>query len=218
MKIFAYALILFGLFCLPVQAQSNMDNSFDRLVFKSTSTYATTAQNQPAGIVYFVRGILGVFSRGLDQMGQTLNAKGINATVINHPAWKKAAVTIASHHKKHRNDPIILVGHSWGANAILRIAKFLQQRDIEVRYFVTFEPNINLPVPSNVESAANYYLSNSLLGQKLNKQQGSNGRLDNVDLISLDGIGHFNIEKQTRVQNLVIKNIISHLGSRSKEN
>ncbi len=211
MKIFASALIFFGFFCLPAQAQSNMDNSFDRLIYNSTSTYATTAQHNSKGIVYFVRGILGVFSRGLDQMGETLNDQGINATVINHQAWKKAAVTIANHHKKNKKAPIILVGHSWGANAILRIAKFLQQRDIKVQYFVTFEPNINLPVPANVESAANYYLSNSLLGQKLKKQQGSRGKLQNVDLITIDGIGHFNIEKQTRVQKLVVKNILYYL-------
>ena len=201
-------------FCLPTQAQSNMEIVFDRLIINSTSTYAITAQHQTPGIVYFVRGILGVFSRGLDQMGETLNDQGINATVVNHQAWKKAAVTIASHHKRNKNDPIILVGHSWGANAILRIAKFLQQRDIKVQYFVTFEPNINLPVPANVESAANYYLSNSLLGQKLKKEQGSSGHLENVDLITLDGVGHFNIEKQTRVQNLVVKNILYYLGSK----
>jgi hypothetical protein len=214
MKIFASSLMVLGFFCLPVQAQSNMDNTFDRLIFNSTSTYSTTAQHKTKGIVYFVRGILGVFSRGLDQMGETLNDQGINATVINHQAWKKAAVTIASHHKKNKKDPIILIGHSWGANAILRIAKFLQQRDIKVQYFVTFEPNINLPVPANVESAANYYLSNSLLGLKLKKQQGSSGHLQNVDLITLDGVGHFNIEKQTRVQNQVIKNIHYYLGTK----
>ena len=214
MKLFASALMFLVFYCLPVQAQSNMDNPFDRLIFSSTRAYATTAQHQTKGIVYFVRGILGVFSRGLDQMGETLNDQGINATVINHQAWKKAAVTIVSHHKKNKKDPIILVGHSWGANAILRIAKFLQQRDIKVQYFVTFEPNINLPVPANVESAANYYLSNSLLGLKLKKEQGSSGHLQNVDLISLDGIGHFNIEKQTRVQNLVVKNIHYYFGTK----
>ena len=211
MKIFASALMFLGLFCLPIQAQSSMDNSFDRLIFNSASNYATTAQYKTKGIVYFVRGILGVFSRGLDQMGETLNDQGINATVINHQAWKKAAVTIASHHKKNKKDPIILVGHSWGANAILRIAKFLQQRDIKVQYFVTFEPNINLPVPANVESAANYYLSNSLLGLKLKKEQGSSGHLQNVDLKTLDGVGHFNIEKQTGIKTIVINDILRHL-------
>ena len=211
MKIFASALMLFGLCCLPVQAQSNMENSSDRLIIQSTSTHATTAQRQTWGIVYFVRGIFGVFSRGLDDMGSQLKSQGVNATVINHQAWKKAAVTILNHHDNHKDGPIILVGHSWGANAILRIAKFLQQRDVNVQYFVTFEPNVSLPVPSNVETGVNYYLSNSLLGQTLAQEAGSTGNFDNIDLITLDNIGHFNIEKQARIQAVVVKNIYRHL-------
>jgi len=158
------------------------------------------------GEVYLVRGFAGVFSRGLDQMGASLMAKGIKTKVISHLGWERAASTIIRNQRTNGAAPVVLIGHSWGANAILRIAKSLQKRNIKVDYFVTFEANVDLPVPSNVKTAVNYYLSNSILGQKLKQEPGSNGSFKNIDLISIPGIGHFSIEKQAEVQKTVVKN------------
>ncbi len=159
------------------------------------------------GDVYLIRGFAGVFSRGLDQMGASLNAKGIKAKVIGNLGWELAASTIIRNQRTYGTAPVVLIGHSWGANAILRIAKSLQKRNIKVDYFVTFEANVDLPVPSNVKRAVNYYLSNSLLGLKLKQEPGSKGSFENIDLISIPGIGHFSIEKQAEIQKTVVENV-----------
>lgn len=161
------------------------------------------------GDVYLIRGgagFLNLFSRGLDKISAALNARGIKAKVIGNLGWELAASTIVRNQRTYGAAPVVLIGHSWGANAILRIAKILQKRNIKVDYFVTFEPNIDLPIPSNVKVAVNYYLSNSLLGKSLTQEAGSTGSFENVDLVSIPGIDHFSIEKQAQLQNTVIEN------------
>ncbi len=210
-RLFAAFLLLFGLMTTGAGAGAFANVEPINLLLQPGNTTTIAATRQIRGQVLFIRGILGIFSRGLDQMANDLRRRGVKTTVIHHTAWRKAAVQIINNHRQNGPAPIVLIGHSLGANAILRIAKMLHQRHIPVRYLVTFEPNIRLPVTSNIEVAVNYYLSNSALGVPLQREPGSSGSLKNVDLVKVRGIGHFNIEKNTALQQIVIRDVFSHL-------
>ncbi len=160
------------------------------------------------GDVYLVRGFGNYFSRGLDEIGTQLNARGIAAKVIRHADWRFAARTIIANQKKYGPVPIVLIGHSLGANAIIHIAEKLQRQKIMVQYLATFEPTRNLRIPANVKLAVNYYLSNSSMGIPLKKQRGSRGSFKNINLASAKGIGHFNIEEQKVLQQVIISQVL----------
>ena len=163
------------------------------------------------GDVFLLRGFANVFSRGLDQISAELNARGIKAEVFHHTSWRYAARTIIANQKKYGRVPVVLIGHSLGANAIIRIAERLKKHKIRVQYLATFEPTQSLKVPSNVAVAVNYYLSNSSMGLPLKKARGSRGSFENKNMISIEGIGHFNIEEQPVLQRTVINRVMRYV-------
>ncbi len=163
------------------------------------------------GDVFLLRGFADIFSRGLDDIGARLKAKGIDAEVIGHTSWRYVARTIIDNQKKYGGVPVILIGHSLGANAVIRIAKQLNEHKIKVQYLVTFEPTQTLEIPSNVDIAINYYLSNSTMGVPLTKAQGSSGTFENRNMVDIEGIGHFNIEKQPMLQQTVIDRVLKYV-------
>ncbi len=179
---------------------------------KHQSTYRIAAEKSGyQGDVYLVRGFANVFSRGLDRLGVIFNSRGIAAKVIPHTAWRAAAVKIYGNQKKYGPVPVVLIGHSLGANATIRIAEFLKKRNVKVQYLVTFEPTIRLDVPSNVRVAVNYFLSNSIMGESLKREPRSGGSFRNIDMVKVDGIGHFNIEENTRLQRTVLRNVLRYI-------
>src|SRR5215813_3346820 len=71
---------------------------------------------QPAGAhVYLVRGVLNIFSLGMDEMAAKLRQQGISASVHNHLAWASIADDAAAEYRSGRVKTIVLVGHSSGA-------------------------------------------------------------------------------------------------------
>ena len=68
--------------------------------------------------VYLIRGVLNVFSLGLDQIAARLRQQGIPATVHNHMFWAPLAAEAAAEYRNGRVRTIILVGHSSGATVL----------------------------------------------------------------------------------------------------
>src|SRR3954451_7952608 len=89
------------------------------------------------GEVYMLRGFGDVFSRGLDQLAQSLSADGIEAHVVSHGQWRMVLRDILQDRQRSGARPIVLVGHSLGANAAIQIAEELKKRHISVQYLVT---------------------------------------------------------------------------------
>jgi len=172
---------------------------------KQTSVLAK-AKNK--GDVYLLRGFGNVFSRGLDQIGAKLKKRGIDAEVVHHGDWNEVLSTIIANRKKYGRRPVVLIGHSLGANAILRIATALKKKRIKVQYMVTFAATNPVPVPSNVRKLTNYYFATDGWGKKIAKGRGFRGNLKNIDFSNSKTVGHFNIDKQPRLQRQVINNVL----------
>ena len=121
--------------------------SSERSGLQDTAQAATAKK----GHVYLVRGLINVFSLGMDTLGDKLSAKGIRKSVINHLSWSKLTDKIIADYKSDKRlAPIVIVGHSLGGNAALRMSAKLGKADVPVRLLVIFDavlrPGFETPV------------------------------------------------------------------------
>ncbi|WP_276121499.1 alpha/beta fold hydrolase [Pararhizobium qamdonense] len=158
--------------------------------------------------VYLFRGLANIFSTGLDEIGRKLRAAGVDAHVEGFMAWRSALNKILADRQKFGPSPIILVGHSLGANAIISLAQALEQRGIRVDYMASFAATSPSPLPANVTRVVNFYFSSHSWGAILTKGPGFKGKLDNRDLSRDLRVNHFNVEKQASLQDEVVKGIL----------
>jgi hypothetical protein len=148
---------------------------------------------------YLLRGWFGVFSTGLDSLAAELRSKGIKGETVGHLAWKTTVSSIIKDHASGNSGPLILVGHSQGANNIIDMARLLQRENIPVDLLITLAPAGQDPIPANVVRAINYYNSPGW-GAPLTADAGYHGKLTNINLGGDIGIYHMAIDKNVRVQ------------------
>ena len=156
---------------------------------------ATKAETQ----VYLLRGWFGVFSTGLDDLAAELRSRGIKAETVGHLAWRTTASKIISYHASGKSDPLILVGHSQGANNVIDMARLLERENISVDLLVTLAPAMQDPIPGNVVRAINYYNSPGW-GAPVTADAGYHGKLTNINLGGDIGIYHMAIDKNPKIQ------------------
>ena len=89
--------------------------------------------------VYLLRGLMNIFSLGMDSLAEELSKRGVYATVSNHSEWQSLADQAAANYKARKEDPIILIGHSLGADAVMQMAAYLSRKNIPVALVVPFD-------------------------------------------------------------------------------
>src|SRR6516162_10342014 len=149
--------------------------------------------------VYLLRGWFGVFSTGLDSLAAGLRSKGIKAENVGHLAWKTSVSNIIKWHASGNSGPLVLVGHSQGANNVIDMARLLQRENISVDLLVTLAPAMQDPVPGNVVRAINYYNSPGW-GAPVTADAGYHGKLTNINLGGDIGIYQMAIDKNPKIQ------------------
>ena len=170
-----------------------------------------------AGNAYLLRGFLGIWSTGIDNLGKKIEANGIRAEVYQEKQWRELAAAIVRNYKNARDpEPLVLIGHSYGADDALKIAKELQEHEISVDLIVTLDPVTPPAVPTNVRLCYNIYQSNALdglpffRGVPLEPASPSARNLVNVNLrtkarhLLEPDTDHFNIEKNAKVHQEVV--------------
>lgn len=183
---------------------------------KKEQTLQIAKKSSFRGDVILVRGGFDVFSRGMDQMAAKLVKKGIDAKVFKHTQANQIAAHIISNQKKFGRKPIVLIGHSWGANAIIRVAKALKKKRLRVTYMATFAATAPEPAPNNISKLTNYYFKKDGWGKPVTTVKGFRGRLKNIDMSKNPDIHHFNVEEQPRLQNQVIRNVLRFVKPRRR--
>lgn len=176
------------------------------------------AKAQPRGSVYLFLGLLNVFSTGLDVLSDELKAKGVPNTAMNYGGWTGPAADIEKRWAKDkaRTRPIVLVGHSFGADAAMAMAAHLGRDGIPVDLVVIFDATAHWPVTSNVRHVINYYGATDGVGKKLSPAKGFKGKLENINVDKLNSaIGHLDIEKQAAFHRRVIREVLALYGRRS---
>src|SRR5256885_697097 len=73
--------------------------------------------------VLLLRGWFGVFSTGLDSLADELKPIGVTAEVAGHLYWSTAVTNIMRERAAGKTGPLVLVGHSQGANNVIDMAR-----------------------------------------------------------------------------------------------
>jgi len=158
--------------------------------------------------VYLLRGWFGVFSTGLDSLAAELRNKGIKAETVGHLAWKTTVSNIIKDHAVGKGGPLVLVGHSQGANNVIDIARLLQRENIAVDLLITLAPAGQDPIPGNVVRAINYYNSPGW-GAPVTADASYRGKLTNINLGGDIGIYHMAIDKSPKIQGEIERAILA---------
>jgi len=152
--------------------------------------------------VYLLRGLLNVFSLGMDSLADELHSVGISAIVANHASWQSIADDIAANYKAGRRGPIVLIGHSLGADAVMMMGTYLGQMGVPVSLIVPFDGTGPHAASANVARVLNFYKSESVI----TRGPGFHGELTNY-YVSDTRVTHFNIDANSRLHGIVINKI-----------
>ncbi|MGB6398715.1 MAG: hypothetical protein WBF73_23990 [Bradyrhizobium sp.] len=164
---------------------------------------AHAAPAAPGVHVYLVRGVLNIFSLGMDEIAAKLQQQGINATVHNHLAWASIADAAAAEYKTGRAKTIILVGHSSGATCLPGIVGRLDQQGVPVKLAIGLDSVFHTSLAGRVGRYVNFYVANGA-GTRVEKTGNFRGTLENVDVETVPGVSHLSIDKNQIMQQKVI--------------
>ena len=155
--------------------------------------------------VYLLRGVLNIFSLGLDEIAAKLQAQGIPVTVDNYISWSSLADEAAAAYTAGRVKTIILVGHSSGATALPDMIARLNRHGVPVKLAIGLDSVFKTRLSSGAERYINLYIGDGP-GEPVRRAAGFRGELDNVD-VQRTGVGHITIDKSEIIQSRVISEI-----------
>jgi Thioesterase domain len=155
--------------------------------------------------VYLMRGLMNIFSLGMDQLATQVARNGIDATVYNHSVAETVVQTIAQKYRGGDHGPYILVGHSLGADAVMTMAAQLNLQGVPVALVVPFDGTGSYAAPGNVSCVLNLTQRRYAYVQA---GAGFHGKLSNVDVSSDTSVDHFTIDKSPRLQGMALTAIL----------
>lgn len=166
------------------------------------------------GEAHTMRGGLGIFSIGMNQLRDSI------ANKYHIPAystmWYNAgdvSRTIITHYYKYNDHrPIILIGHSLGANDQIKVARNLNAVGIPVALLVTVDAVSQTIVPPNVQYAMNFYKPGYVpmfSGLKLKAVNPDKTVIENINVANLKDVqvNHFTIDKHKVVQAMILDKV-----------
>jgi pimeloyl-ACP methyl ester carboxylesterase len=152
-----------------------------------------------------MRGLLNIFSLGMDQLAAEIARQGIDASVYNHSVEESVAGDIVRKYRAGDHGPYILVGHSLGADAVMIMAEQLGRSGVPVALVVPFDGTGSYAAAANVACVLNitqrYYAY-------MRPGPGFHGRLQNLDVSSDTSIDHFTIDKSPRLQAMALDSVL----------
>lgn len=177
---------------------------------------------QRAGNVFLLRGFIGIFSTGIDSLGEQIDQTGVEAQVFQDDQWRSLGHTLGKRYRGVADpEPLVLIGHSYGADDVVRVARILDEYDVKVDLLVTLDPVTPPAVSKNVARAYNLYQTNGawdalpwLRGVPLQTENGFAGQLANLNIrgerrdLLEPNTDHFNIEKKGKIHKEVIAQVL----------
>lgn len=178
-----------------------------------------------SGTTYLFLGLWNVFSKGLDDVRDNVNEAGYHARSLPGPEWRSVGDRIIAMDRKGKlRRPLILGGHSLGADKALYLSEKLNRAGVTVDYVLLLDPTNPPSVTGNVQRCHNIYLSNSYTdwfpafrGIAV-EADSSDTELINFDVrtsesgaLSDINFNHFNIEADPDIQALMTELILAQL-------
>jgi pimeloyl-ACP methyl ester carboxylesterase len=190
----------------------------------STQPQAASRQSiepRRTGEVFVFRGFMGVWSRGMDQITTRLRGDGIVTSVFGYNQWTTVAEQIVAERKRDGSrQPLVLIGHSYGADDALRLAVELQRKNTGVDLVITVECVIPPAVPANVRTEVNIYKPRALdflpwwRGVPVRLADPRASTLEQIDIhasrpdIDRPDLGHSDIDKDPKVLDLMEQKVL----------
>jgi len=168
------------------------------------------AQPQPRAHVYLLRGLFNVFSLGMDSLTEELKRRGVDATAHGYGEWQTLADKAAANYKAGKEAPIILIGHSLGADAVMEMAAYLGRKGVPVAMVVPFDGTKSFAASDNVGRVLNLTQRDYAY---MRGGPGFHGTLANVDVSSDTSIDHINIDKSPRLHARVVAEVLAVVGN-----
>lgn len=169
------------------------------------------------GQVYTMRGLGGIFSRGMNRLEDTLedNYHVRTSSTIWYKANELSDFIHTNYVNKTLTGPIILIGHSLGANEQIKVAKNLAKWNIPVELLMTIDAVSPIAVPTNVKEVFNIYkpgfvpMFSGLKLKPVVPQSPSHIDNFNVDAIKKVYVNHFTIDKSAVIQKIMLEKVLS---------
>lgn len=197
---------IFSLFGMAIILTAALTQAHAEPIPKPRPKPATETKIVADTRVYLLRGLLNIFSLGMDALSDKLNAMGIKAEVFNHDSWPSVASKIIEDYKNGQKGAVVLIGHSLGADVLFSLTERLDKDGIPVRLVVPFDPTGSYEVTKNVDYLLNFYQLNGF-GRRVAAGPGFRGELTNMDLSKDESIGHGSIDKSIQLHDLTIAKI-----------
>lgn len=178
------------------------------------------------GHLYAMRGFLGIFSTGMDKLANKLNTDHIvaSAGVADEARDALRHFLIQETIAGRLTGPLILVGHSWGADDQIRIARSLGRSGIKVALLLLIDPVTPPKIPPNVIRCVDIYKSHPLTDfvplWRGVSVYAANPAVTNLTVINLStadvsfntsDVNHINISAVPGVQKMMMHYIIDAL-------
>lgn len=173
----------------------------------------TKAQRKKAE-VHTMLGGLGMFSTGMYTLRDSCAKRfHVPASTIMWYNAGEVCKDITKYRQMHDdNRPIVLMGHSLGANEQIKVARTLKKAGIRVDLLVTIDAVSQDRVPSNVDCAYNVYKPGfipMISGLQLKADDPKQTRVENINVNEINGINvnHFTIDKNPMVQAMILDKV-----------
>jgi hypothetical protein len=177
-------------------------------VHSAAITTAPLTSDTGRPYVYLLRGLMNIFSLGMDDLAAKLQRRGIAAGVYEYGQWESLCQDAAARWRSSRTQ-IVVVGHSLGGDAVIYMANRLGQMGIPVALVVAFDPVHPVPLTGGTTARfVNLYQSNNGWGAAVPRGAGFHGELSNVDLRARSDISHTSIDKSARLHEIVIGRVL----------
>jgi pimeloyl-ACP methyl ester carboxylesterase len=179
------------------------------LLSATAQSAVRTASREPVAShphVYLMRGLLNIFSLGMDQLATQIAQHGVTATVYNHTLENVVVAEIVQKYRAGDHGPYILVGHSLGADAVMTMAQELNASGVPVALVVPFDGTGASTASANVACVLNVTQRRYAYMQP---GAGFRGKLQNLDVSSDPSIDHLTIDKSPRLQAIALQAVLS---------
>lgn len=189
------------------------------------STQRTIDKNSSIkGQVYTMRGLGGIFSTGMNRLEDKFanDYKIRTASTIWYKANALSTFIIAHHQDKEWQGPIILIGHSLGANEQITVAKNLDRAHIPVALLITIDAVAPAKIPPNVQEVFNIYKPSIFplfSGRALHAVDPQKTHIVNFNVTKNTRVyvNHFTIDKKAEIQKIMLNKVISVINKANKK-
>jgi thioesterase domain-containing protein len=181
--------------------------------FNTSFNTRAEAQQSVRGRAYLFYGLIPQIDWGMDELAQRINRSGIAAGNYSHASWRGVADQAISDYRRDPK-PVAVVGHSIGGNSAVEFAQALGAARVPVSLLITYDPNRGSDsIPANVHRYINLYQSSNILGGgDLAPGPGFHGHYASYNLKDRSEIIHVNLDKFSRIQELLAAKVRSMAG------